>query len=170
MNLRKQPVVYLGLFLLLAVLSIPAVAQEKAKVLPNAALVNIVPAGFYFEGQSAPTQTRNTAVVSFGKKHNVIVGLVDTSGYSSEIAAKYEGFLITDAPLKVGGKDLPTGAYGFGFTNDNKLNIFDVGGQQVLSATTANDTALRRPRPLMIVATDEVRFYKGRSYAVLSVK
>lgn len=170
MSLKKQTAVYLGLLLLCAFSIIPVNAQEKAKLLSGAALTGVVPTGFYFEGQSAPTQTRNTAAVSFGKKQNVIVGLVDTSGYSTEIAAKYEGFLINDAPIQIGGADLPTGAYGFGFTNDGKLNVFDIGGQQILSVATANDKALRRPRPLTLTATNEVRFYKGRNYVLLATK
>jgi len=45
----------------------------------------------------------------------VLAGLVDTSGYSTGVASKYQGYLITEVPLKIGGKRLPAGAYGFGF-------------------------------------------------------
>ncbi|HEX3559554.1 MAG TPA: hypothetical protein VHU19_10125 [Pyrinomonadaceae bacterium] len=141
-------------------------------VLEGASLTRVVPTGFYFEGQSAPTQMRNTAAVQWetGKdKRLVIVGMVDTSGYSSEVRAKYQGFFITDSPVTVGGKELGTGAYGFGFTNDGHLNIFDIGGRQILSAPAAKDTNIQRPRPILITAeSGEVRFYSGRDYAVIN--
>ena len=96
--------------------------------------------------------------------------MVDTSGYSSEIRAKYEGFLITDSPVQIGGRTLETGAYGFGFTDDGKLNIFDIGGRQILSVPAGNDKDLRRPRPLMLQsAADGLRFYAGRSFAVIKI-
>lgn len=145
-------------------------AQDKSvTVLTAAQIARVAPTGFYFEGQSAPTQMRNAAAVKIGEKRHVIAGIVDTSGYSSEIRAKYEGFFITDSAVSIGGKQLPVGAYGFGFTNDNKLNIFDVGGNQLLSVETTNDKDLRRPRPLsMVNAADGIRFYSGRNFAVVA--
>jgi hypothetical protein len=146
-------------------------AQDKAVVLAGAQLTRVVPTSFYFEGQSAPTQTRNTAAARFGAKRHVIAGMVDTSGYSSEVRAKYEGFFITDSPVTVGGQELSTGAYGFGFTEDGKLNVFDVGGTQVLSVQTTKDAKLRRPRPmLMTTDADGIRFYNGRDYAVVNIR
>ena len=151
-----------------------AVTFATPTVLEGAALARVVPPGFYFEGQSAPTQTRNTAAVQWGGGKDarlVIVGMVDTSGYSSDVRAKYQGFFIADSPVSVGGKELATGAYGFGFTGDGRLNIFDIGGRQILSAPAKKDTAIRRPRPILItVDSGEVRFYSGRDYAVVNVR
>jgi hypothetical protein len=158
------------LALVLSSCAVVAFGQNKAVVLTGAELTRVVPPGFYFEGQSAPTQIRNAAAARFGQKRHVIVGLVDTSGYSSEIRAKYEGFLITDSPIQIGGRALATGAYGFGFTDDGKLNIFDVGGRQILSVPAETDKDLRRPRPLMLQsAADGLRFYAGRSFAVIKL-
>jgi hypothetical protein len=151
--------------------AIGVAAQEKAVVLNGAELARVVPTGFYFEGQSAPTQMRNAAAARFGEKRHIVAGLVDTSGYSSDIRAKYEGFLITDSGVRIGGKELDTGAYGFGFTDDGKLNVFDVSGKQVLSVTAINDKDLRRPRPLMMInAAGGVRLYSRRSYVVVTAK
>jgi hypothetical protein len=95
--------------------------------------------------------------------------MVDTSGYSTEIRAKYQGFFITDSPVRLGDMELGTGAYGFGFSDDNKINIFDVGGGKLLSAGTTRDRQLRRPRPLMMMkAEDGIRLYSGRDYVVIS--
>ncbi len=155
--------------LLIAGAAVSAVAQDTVKVLESKEAKAFVPTGFYFEGQSAPTQMRNSGVAVIGGKQHVIVGLVDTSGYSADVAAKYEGFFITDSPIKIGGKKLGTGAYGFGFTRDGKVNIHDVGGKTIVTAATSDDDELKRPRPLMFMVVDgELRFYKGRTYAVVS--
>lgn len=149
------------------------IAQEKAapEILNQTASARIVPTSFYFAGQSAPTQVRNSAVARLGKDRHVIAGMVDTSGYSTEISDKYEGFLITDSPIVIGGKELATGAYGFGFSTAGKLRIFDLSGKEIMSVETMNDKEIKRPRPLMMsVAADEVRFYKGKNYALISAK
>ena len=148
-----------------------ATAQDTAVVLTGKDSARVVPTTFYFEGLSAPTQIRNSAAARFGAKRFVIAGLVDTSGYSTEVRAKYQGFFITDSPITVGGRDLSTGAYGFGFSDDGKFNVFDVGGSPVMSVGATKDTALRRPRPLMMVKEkDGLRLYAERSYVVIAAK
>jgi len=156
---------------LLACSFVIATAQDTAIVLAEKDSARVVPTTFYFEGQSAPTQMRNSAAARFGAKRFVIAGLVDTSGYSTEVRAKYQGFLITDSPITVGGKELGTGAYGFGFSDDGKFNVLDVGGSAVMSVGAAKDTALRRPRPLMMVKEkDGLRLYAERRYIVIAAK
>jgi hypothetical protein len=146
-------------------------AQDTGVVLTGKDAARVVPTTFYFEGLSAPTQMRNSAAARFGSKRYVIAGMVDTSGYSTEVRAKYQGFFITDSPINVGGKDLGTGAYGFGFSDDGKFNIFDVGGSAVMSVGATKDTALRRPRPLMMVKEkDGLRLYAERSYVIIAAK
>lgn len=146
-----------------------SMVQDKPIIITGSDLTRLVPSSYYFKGQSAPTQMRNTAAARFGTDRYVIVGLVDTSGYSAEVRAKYEGFLITDSPIKVNGETLPTGAYGFGFSNDGKMNVMDISGKDVLSVSSTNDKALRRPRPLMMTRSDdEIRFYSRRDYVVIT--
>jgi hypothetical protein len=148
-----------------------AEAQDTCVVLTGKDSMRVIPTTFYFEGLSAPTQMRNSAAARFGTKRYVIAGLVDTSGYSTEVRAKYQGFFITDSTIEVGGKELGAGAYGFGFSDDGKFNVFDVGGSAVISAGTAKDTALRRPRPLMMVKeNDGLRLYSERSYVVIAAR
>lgn len=150
----------------------PATAQNNMKneILSGEALKRIVPTSFYFAGQSAETQMRNAAAAVIGENRYIIAGLVDTSGYSTEISGKYEGFFITDSPIKIGNQMLETGAYGFGFSKE-KVNIFDLSSKQILSVATINDVDMKRPRPLMM-ATDKngVRLYKGKSYVLISAK
>src|SRR5687767_13837899 len=108
-------------------------------ILNEADRERVVPASFYFAGQSAQTQLRNAAAARIGKDRFVISGMVDTSGYSTEISGKYEGFFITDSPIRFGGKNLNSGAYGFGFSKDGKVNLFDLGAKTILSVATQTD-------------------------------
>ena len=146
-------------------------AQDRAVVLAGAELTRVVPSSFYFQGQSAPTQIRNSAAARFGTSRYVIAGMVDTSGYAADVRAKYEGFFITDSPITINGSELALGAYGFGFSNDGKLNILDLAGNEILSVATTNDKSLKRPRPLMMTKSgDAIRLYSGREYAVIAAK
>lgn len=161
----------LALLVVVSAVSVAALAQDRPTVLTGTELTRVVPAAFYFQGQSAPTQTRNSAAARFGTSRFVIVGMVDTSGYSAEIRARYQGFFITDSSIDVGGETVSTGAYGFGFTNDGKFNILDIAGNQILSVSTTNDKSLRRPRPLMMTMDGtNVRLYAGRDYVVIGAK
>src|SRR5687768_18391311 len=166
---RQQTLLIIALALLVTTLfSLPVLAPDRAAVLAGAELTRVVPGAFYFQGQSAPTQMRNSAAARLGTNRLVIVGMVDTSGYSAEIRARYQGFFITDSSINVGGETLSTGAYGFGFTNDGKVNIMDIAGNQILSVSTTNDKSLRRPRPLMMSMDGQnVRLYAGRDYVVI---
>ena len=171
MNLRR--VLFRSLVLLSVVCCLPAlvVAQNSVTILVGAELSQVVPPGFYFQGLSAPTQMRNSAAARFGSKRFVITGLVDTSGYAADVRAKYEGFFITDSPISINGNDLGTGAYGFGFSNDGKMQILDLAGNQILSIFTTKDNYLKRPRPLMMTkAGDGIRFYSGKDYVTVIAK
>jgi hypothetical protein len=165
-------ILYLTIVLAAAVFSVYA----QAPVLVSAdQLEKVVPSSFYFAGQVAPTQMRNGAAVRFGEKQNLVAALVDTSGYASNIRSMYEGFIISDIRIQVstgsaGSENLPAGAYGFGFTEDGKMNVFDVGGKKLLTATANKDDKLQSPRPLMIsiVQGNRVRLYRGKSYVELA--
>jgi hypothetical protein len=170
MNFTK----YAGTTLLFLILTITfaniCFSQAKTEILSGDALKRIVPTSFYFAGQSAETQIRNSAAAKIGDNRFVIVGLVDTSGYSTEIQGIYEGFLITDSPIKMGGKLLNTGAYGFGFAKD-KVNFFDLSSKQILSVKAFQDTEMKRPRPLMMATENKgIRLYKGKTYIVINAK
>jgi len=152
-------------------MSLVVAAQERVTILSGAELARVVPPGFYFQGLSAPTQFRNASAARFGANRYVIAGLIDTAGYAADVRAKYEGFFITDSPITMNGTDLGTGAYGFGFSDDGKLNILDLAGNQVISVSTTRDKSLKRPRPLtMIKSSIDVRLYSGRDYAVIAIK
>ena len=169
-NIKRHLILGLTVFI---TCSLPVIvrAQDSVTVLAGAELTRIVPPGFYFQGLSAPTQMRNAAAARFGAKRYVIAGLVDTSGYAADVRAKYEGFFITDFSIKIDGSELGVGAYGFGFSDDGKMQILDLAGNQVFSVATTRDNALKRPRPLMMAkAADGLRFYSGKDYVTISAR
>jgi len=168
---RKWTLAGLVLLIISCSLSSLVSAQERGVILTGAQLARVVPPGFYFQGLTAPTQMRNSAAARFGTNRYVIAGLVDTSGYAADVRAKYEGFLITDSAITINGTELGVGAYGFGFSNDGKLNILDLAGLEILSVSTTRDNQIRRPRPLMMTRSGSgVRLYSGKDYAVIAPK
>jgi hypothetical protein len=172
MTSRVQSVI-LPIILVIIVCSSPVSSkgQRRPYRMTDQQVARIVPAAFYFQGQSAPTQMRNATAMRLGEDRHVIAGLVDTSGYAAEVRAKYEGFLITDVPITINGEALGIGAYGFGFSNDGKFNVMNIAGDQLLSVASAKDNALRRPRPLMMAESDSgIRFYSGKDYVVIVAK
>jgi len=156
----------LGLVLLLGTAS-----AQGPVILSSDELSKVVPSNFYFEGQTGPTQLRNAAAIRFGSNHHFVAALVDTSGYASGVRSKYEGFLIADAKISLGGVELAVGAYGFGITEDGKLNVFDIGGNLLHSVSAPKDSKLQSPRPLAIIKSgNDLRLYRGRNYVALIVK
>jgi hypothetical protein len=91
--------------------------------------------------------------------------MVDTSGYSSDVASKYQAYFITEVPIKFESQTLPAGVYGVGFVAD-KFVITDVGAHDVFSVGTTTDEALKRPMPLQIMADpgSGFRLYAGRKF------
>ena len=164
--------------LLLSVLTLFAAAAVAARpqtpqaatpaapvVLAGTELANVVPAGFFYSGRSAPTQARNSAAARLPRNRYVLAGLVDTSGYSADVRETYQGFFIADTRVTVGAGTLAPGAYGFGFTADGNFTVTDVGGNKLLAVPSAQDAAQLRPRPLMMTTNGgKLRLYGGRRY------
>lgn len=153
-----------------AVTASVALAQADPGVLNADEVKKVVPSAYYFDGQAAPVQLRNSTGFRVEKKL-VLAGLVDNSGYSSDVQAKYQGFLITEVKLAIGGNELVPGQYGFGFLKDGKFTVMDVGNHDLLSADSQTDEKLARPVPLKIVADgDGYRLYAGRKWIGLKAK
>ncbi|MGC2638613.1 MAG: hypothetical protein WA294_15635 [Acidobacteriaceae bacterium] len=85
--------------------------------------------------------------------------LVDTSGYSTAVQQKYQGYLLTEEALDVGGNRLPPGAYGFGFVRGQFL-VMDIGAHDLFRAPATHDTQLQRPMPLKVVPGDSASEWK----------
>ncbi|HEV2486927.1 MAG TPA: hypothetical protein VGT08_15470 [Terracidiphilus sp.] len=144
-------------------------AQSAGTVLKPADMEKLMPASVFFRGQSATTQLRNSVGVKFDDGFYILAALVDTSGYSTGVASKYQAYFIAEVPIKIGGQNLRAGVYGVGFIADNKFLVTDVGAHDVLTVDSANDEALKRPVPLQM-ASDPAggfRLYAGRKYVVI---
>jgi hypothetical protein len=127
----------------------------------------IFPERVFFRGQSAPVQYRNSAGVHFADDLYVLAGLVDSSGYSTGIKEKYQGYLLSEVTLEIAGQTLKPGAYGFGFLSGGKFVVMDLGANDVLQAASQQDAELKRPMPLQVVAAASAgsyRLYAGRDY------
>lgn len=145
-------------------------AQGGDTVLKPADTPKLFPAAVYYKGQSAPTQLRNSGGVKFADGYYVLATLVDTSGYSSDVASKYQAYFIAEVPLKIGGKNLPAGVYGVGFVPGDKFVVTDVGAHDVLTVGSSSDAAIKRPVPLQVTtdAAGGFRLYEGRKYVKFS--
>jgi hypothetical protein len=145
-------------------------AQQKSEVLSAAAMQKLMPATVFYRGQVASTQLRNSCGIKFSDGYYVLAGLVDTSGYSSAVAAKYQAYFITEVPIHINGTRLGAGIYGIGFIANNKFIVTDVGGHDVFKVDSSSDNNMKRPRPMDMVAGADGKFrlYDGRSYVVIS--
>ena len=162
----------LGCLLVCLGFSLSLLAQKSQPGLLNAEdLKRAVPSGYFFQGQSAPVELRNSAGFRTANGKVVLAGLVDTSGYAADVQEKYQGFLITEAKIKVGGSDLGPGAYGFGFAKDGKFTLMDVSGKELFQVASASDDKLAHPVPLkMMEDGGGYRLYHGRSYIALKAQ
>jgi hypothetical protein len=149
------------------VVLVALVAQAGAQVLTGDQVKKIAPSSYFFAGQSAAAQLRNTAGLKNSAGKVVLAGLVDTSGYSTAIAEKYQGFLITETKLSFDGATLEPGEYGFGF-KDGKFTVMNVAATDLMSIASQNDDQLKHPVPLKFEKVDVgYRLYAGRKYVVV---
>lgn len=127
----------------------------------------IFPERVFFRGQTAPAQLRNTGGVHYADDMFVLAGLVDSSGYSTGIKEKYQGYLLNEVTLEIGGQALKPGAYGFGFLAGGKFVVMDLGANDVAQGSSQHDGEMKRPIPLQVLASSTAgtyRLYVGRDY------
>ena len=161
-----------AVMMLFSLLTFPASAQQpKTGVLGAEDLKKLVPTVYFFRGQSATVQVRNSAGIGTANGKFVLASLVDTSGYASDLQAKYQGLLITEVKLNIEGSELPPGEYGFGFLKDGKFLVMDVGSNDLLSAAAKTDDKMAHPVPLKIVEDGaSYRLYAGRKWVSLKTE
>jgi hypothetical protein len=156
--------------ILLAMLafSSAALAQGGATILKPADMAKIFPETVFYRGQSAPTQMRNSGGVKFADGFFVLASMVDTSGYSTGVAAKYQAYFIAEVPIRIGGQRLVPGAYGIGFVADHKFIVTDLGAHELFTVGSHTDSDLKRPVPLQVQpdAAHGFRLYEGREYII----
>jgi hypothetical protein len=126
----------------------------------------LFPERVFFRGQVAAAQLRNTGGVHFADDLYVLAGLVDSSGYSTAIKEKYQGYLLSEVNLEIGGQSLKPGAYGFGFVG-GKFILMDLAANNLIEAAGQRDAEMKRPVPLQVLASSNAgsdRLYVGRDY------
>ena len=148
----------------------PVNAQGSDTVLKPADTQKLLADKVWYKGQAAPTQLRNSGGVKFADGSYVLATLVDTSGYSSDVQAKYQAYFITEVALKIGGQDLPAGIYGVGFIGGDKFVVTDVGAHDVLTVNSATDQDMKRPMPLQVTTDPSggFRLYSGRRFVLFN--
>ena len=124
----------------------------------------IFPDQVFFRGKVASVQMRNTGGVRYADGMFVLAGMIDSSGYSSDIREKYQAYLISEVTLEVGGKKLAPGAYGVGFVQ-SKFVVMDLGAHDITQVDASRDTEIKRPTPLQVLNSGaKYRLYMGRDY------
>ena len=153
---------------LVAVLLSAGLAQKAAQHLLSAdELKKVVPAEYYFAGQKAPTQLRNATGFQTADGKITLAALVDASGYSTAVQQKYQGMLITESKLNIGGGELAPGQYGFGFAND-KFVVMNVANEDVLGVPSQTDASLKRAVPLRLTEDGSgFKLYAGMRWVAL---
>jgi hypothetical protein len=169
MRRKGLPIVIFSFCLLVSLLV--SATEPSAGVLGTEAVKRVVPPSYFFRGQSASVQLRNSAGFRTSDGMFVLAGLVDVSGYSADVAEKYQGFLITEVKLNIEGSELPPGEYGFGFSKQGKFTVMDVGNNDLLSVSSHLDESLHRPVPLAVVADHgSYRLYAGKKWVSLKAR
>jgi hypothetical protein len=154
---------------LVALLFTSALAQKASQhLLTSDELKKAVPEEFFFRGQKAPVQLRNAAGFQTANGKVTFAALVDASGYSTAIQQKYQGMLITESKLNIGGSELMPGEYGFGFAAD-RFVVMNVASEDTLSVPYQTDAELKRAVPLKMVEDGAgYKLYAGKKW--VSVK
>jgi hypothetical protein len=159
---------FAALATLVAMLLSAGLAQKAAQHLLSAdELKKVVPAEYYFAGQKAPTQLRNATGFQTADGKITFAALVDASGYSTAVQQKYQGMLVTESKLDIGGSELAPGQYGFGFAAD-KFVVMNVANEDALSIPSQTDASLKRAVPLKLVEDGSgFKLYAGKKWVAL---
>jgi hypothetical protein len=145
--------------------------EQAPHVLKSDELKKAVPAEYFFRGQKAPVQLRNAVGFQLADGKMMLAALVDASGYSTAIQQKYQGMLVTEATLNIGGSELKPGQYGFGFSADGKFIVMDVANSDVLKASSQMDQALQHAVPLKLTEDGSgYKLYAGKKWVAVKVQ
>src|SRR5262252_2643833 len=161
---------YTRRFMLLAVMVALVAGIANGQILAGDALKKAVPGSYFFAGQSAQVQARNSVGTKTAAGKLVLAGLVDTSGYSTSIQEKYQGFLITETKVTFDGGTLDPGQYGFGF-KEGKFLLMNVAATDLFSVATQSDDSVKHAVPLKLEKDgDGYRLYAGKNYVAFKAE
>jgi hypothetical protein len=142
---------------LVAVSPNSARAQGGFEQVSGDAFNHAVPTDFYLEGEHPPVEKRNAVLLKTNKGARVVVGLIDTTGYSSQFQQKYIGMLISEAKISVCGNSIGVGSYGLGLDRpvppssaDAKFMVYNQAGEKVAECSVKKDDSVKPPKPLTV--------------------
>ena len=148
-----------------------AFAQHAFEIVTGKPFDSAMPKDFYLEGNAIPTEKRNAALIHLPSGVRALFALIDTTGYSADIIAKYVGMLITEGDISVCGHTVNVGSYGFGWTHPptgaeggGKFSLYDQSGAKIAECASSRDAAIKQPRPLQVVIAPDgsAHLYYGR--------
>ncbi len=129
-----------------------------------------IPNDFYLEGNRIPVERRNAALLKTPAGARLVLALIDTTGYSSQVQQKYMGMLITEGKVSVCDVPLSVGSYGFGLEKPaGKFLLYNQAGEKVGDCVAKRDSAVKQPKPLNIVISKGAgaRLYLNRYFVEL---
>ena len=138
-----------------------------------------VPRDFYLEGNAIPTEKRNAVLLKSPAGARLLLALIDTTGYSSQIKKKYIGMVIAEGAVSVCGVQLGVGSYGFGLdapapgsSEGARFLLYNQAGEKVGDCAAEKDTRIKLPRPLQVVLSkgEPARLYLGRYSVALAAR
>ena len=170
---RTLMVVGMAAACLLAAWPSTAHAQGPFEPVVGEGFNHAMPADIYLEGNHIPVEKRNASVMKNAAGKRVLIAIIDTTGYSSQIKQKYIGMVITETKLSVCGNTLGVGSYGFGLERpdaasnaDATFRVYDQAGDKVGECAAKKDDSIKQPRPLVVeTKTSPARLLLGK-YAV----
>ncbi len=146
----------------------PAAGPTKEGVLTAEVVgTKLMPEKVFFHGQLTKVQSSNSGGVRYLDDSLVLAGLVENPGWAAGIPDKYQGYLITEVTMIIGGQTLMPGAYGFGFVEGGKFVVMDLSSWELFTVSYTSDAELKSPMPLQFVAGPDpgkYRLYKGREF------
>lgn len=136
-----------------------AFAQRQFELVTGKAFDSALPKDFYVEGNAIPTAKRNATMVKLPSGARALFSLIDTTGYASDVAAKYIGMIITEGELSICGQKVGVGSYGFGWQlpargeeGPGTFKLYNQAGAKLMECTTKRDAELKQPKPLEVIA------------------
>jgi hypothetical protein len=147
-----------------------ACAQGAFEQISGKAFESAIPNDFYLEGNRIPVEKRNAALLKTPAGARLVLALIDTTGYSSQIQQKYMGMVITEGKVSVCDVPLSVGSYGFGLEKPaGKFLLYNQAGEKVGDCVAQKDSAVKLPKPLNIVLGKEAgaRLYLSRYFLEL---
>jgi hypothetical protein len=160
-------------FIVCLLVACPNAARAQGGFEPVSAdaFTRAVPGDFYLEGNRIPVEKRNAAVLKNAKGARLVIGLIDTAGYSSQIQQKYIGMLITETPISICGIAVGVGSYGFGLdrpgatsNTDASFKVYNQAGEKLGECGAKKDNTLKQAKPLATITPQggPARVYIGK--------